>query len=283
MNEHAQERSSTSRDSARAATVAVGGMTVAALITSLAVLGVGGERTAEGIGLYGASVVGFACAAIALIAAGRIPDRLLRSTWQLMGTGIALLAAGDAAWAIGHTARELDKAVFSFADLFYISAYVVLGVAMLRYAASFRSRVDMAWIVTETLVATAALGITAWMVFLAPAVRVVGGLEPQMLPDLIYVLLDFVLLIAPMTCLILSMSRAPDHNVASPWSAVALGILVMTAADIAWFLERAHEGWEAGSLADFGFMVSVVLIATGAAAAVDAYRRAERQRVIAEA
>ncbi len=98
-----------------------------------------------------------------------------------------------------------------------------------------------------------------------------------MLADLTYIFLDFPLLLAPVLILMLVMVRLRDHNLASPWAVVMLGVLVMIAADVIWFWERSHGGWLPGSLADFGFMSANVLFAVGAMATVDAQRRIERR------
>jgi hypothetical protein len=283
MTERADNRTLGSRDGALTALVAVGGLALAALITTLAVLEVGGDAVANALGLYGDAFVQVLSAAVIFYAAHGISDRLARRTWQLIGVGTLLLGVGDAIWGVGHLVFGMTQSPIFVADPFYIAGYVVLGVAMLRYAASFSDEVDLAWITTETLVFCAIMGVTLWVGLLAPAVAAAGGIAPYMAVDLMYILLDFALLLAPITYLLFVVGRLRDHTLASPWSAVALAILITIIADVVWFWERAHTGWLPGSFADFGFMASGVLMATGAMAALDASHRIERARQIEHA
>ncbi len=261
-------------DGARTALVATVGVALAALISSLAALQIGDARA---IGLYGDALVDALAAATIFYAARRMADRLVRTTWYFIGASVALTAIGEAVWGYAHVELGVTEMSFSVGDAFYVTAYVIMAIGLIRYAFSFRSQVDLAWIGTEAVVATAALGATLWVVVLAPTMRGMGVPSLVMLADLTYIFLDFPLLLAPILILMLVMVRLRDHNLASPWAVVMLGVLVMIAADVIWFWERSHGGWLPGSLADFGFMTANVLFAVGAMATVDAQRRIERR------
>jgi hypothetical protein len=266
---------STGRDGARTAAVAAVGVILAASISSLAALRVGDARA---IGLYGDALVDALAAATIFYAARQIADRLVRTTWYFIGASVALTAIGEAVWGYAHIELGIAEMSFSIGDAFYLTAYLIMAIGLVRYAFSFRSRVDFAWIGTETVVTTAALGATLWVVFLAPTTRGMVTLSLVTLADLTYVFLDFPLLLAPILVLLLVMVRLRDHELASPWGVVALGIMMTITADVIWFWERSHGGWQPGSLADFGFMTANVMFAVGAMATVDAQHRIERRR-----
>jgi hypothetical protein len=263
------------RDGARTALVATVGMTLAALISSLAALGVGDARV---IGLYGDALIDALAAATIFYAARQVADRLVRTTWFLIGTSVALTAVGEIFWGYAHIELGVAEMSFSAGDAFYLAAYLIMAIGLVRYAFSFRSQVDFAWIGTETVVTTAALGATLWVAFLAPVTREMDTFSVFTLADLTYIFLDFPLLLAPILSLLLVMVRIRDHNLASPWAVVALGVLITIGADVIWFWERSHGGWLPGSLADFGFMTASILFAVGAMATVDAQHRIERLR-----
>ncbi len=262
-------------DGAQTALVAFVGLVLAALITTFGALEIGG---AVAVGLYGAALVDLLATATILYAASHIPDRLVRSTWILVAASVLFTGIGELLWAYAYLSLGVTEAGLSYSDVFYLAAYVAMAVGLLRYAISFRARVDFAWIATETLATTAILGATLWVVFLTPVISAIDTPTPALLADLTYIFLDFPLLLAPILCLLLVMVRLRDHNLASPWAAVTLGILATIAADIVWFWERAHGGWAPGSIADFGFMAASVMFATGAMAAVDSSHRIERLR-----
>ena len=261
------------RDGASTALVASVGLLLAALITTIGALQNG---AGDAFGLYAAAVVHMMAAATILFAARHISDRRVRSTWMLVATSVLLTGTGELLWAYAHLSLGAAEAGFSYSDFFYISAYVAMAMALLRYAISFRARVDFAWVATETLATTAVLGATLWVALLMPAIN--GVDTPAPLADLTYIFLDFPLLLAPILCLLFVMVRLRDHNLASPWAAVTLGIIATIVADIVWFWERAHGGWAPGSMADFGFMAASIMFATGAMAAVDSHHRIERLR-----
>jgi hypothetical protein len=265
------------RSSALTGVVAIGGLSLAALIDTLAMLEIGGKATATTVAVYGAVFVGLLAAAVIFTAAVRLVDRLNRSTWLFVGVSVALISIGDRLWAMDRIAVCAGVVEITTSELFYGAAYLVFALGLMRFALSFQNRVDFTWIATETVVMTAIVGATLWVTILAPATRSTGGLAPAVGTNLTYVFFDFPLLFAPALCVLIVAIRLRDRAMIIPWSAVAAGVVVTVLSDVAWLWERMH-----GSITAFGYMAANVLFAVGVMAALDAQTGKHRKTVAAE-
>ena len=117
--------------------------------------------------------------------------------------------------------------------------------------------------------ASAAIGAAMWVAVLAPAVREIGALTPWMLDDLAWVILDLPMIVAPLIALALVLVRLKDGILLTRWMAFFTAMALMVLADFGWFWERSHGGWHPGSLTNFGFMASSILLGIGALTALD--------------
>ena len=256
------------RSSGATTLVTVVGLSLAAGLDSLSVLGAGGTRVA--IALYGDSAMGELAALVIAYAVWQLEPGLTRSTWLLIGAGVFADAIGDGLWASG--AASLNSAAslgVNLGDVFYLATYVLFAFAVVRWVAAQRERVDLAWIATESLVAAAVVGATVWVALLSPALRAQRAMTAAVAIDVGWVVADFPLLVAPTLLLALALLRLGDERLASAWFTFSVAMVLVVLADVGWFWERSHGGWAPGSLVDFAFMASNVLIAVSALTALD--------------
>ena len=249
--------------------VAIAGLAIAALLDSLSVVGVGGARVATAIALYGDCAMGLLASLAIAYAAWNLTPGLSRSTWTLIGAAVFAGAIADGLWAYGQASMGISNLAFNLSDPFYLAFYVLIAVAVGRWILANRNRIDLAWIATESVVGTAVLGAIAWVGFLLPALRSLGTLVPATLDDVAWVAIDLPLLVIPTVALVFVLVRLHDERLASQWAGFCVAMALVVLADVGWFWERSHGGWAPGSLVDFGFMASSVLIAVSALTAVD--------------
>ena len=219
--------------------------------------------------MYGDAGIGLVAGAVILLVALRFAEKLDRETWCCVAVSVMMMAVGDALWARNGVLFHVAGVGVSLAELLYAVAYAIFAIALFRYAFKSRAHVDVAWVAVETLVTTALIGATLWVTFLAPTTRAIGGIDSAISADLSYVFFDFPLLFAPVLAVLLVMIRLGDQRLAYPWFAVAAGVLILIAAEVGWFWERAHGGVYPGSLAGFGFMAANMLLLAGAMTALE--------------
>jgi hypothetical protein len=248
---------------------AILGMSLAAALESLSLLGVGGPTPAAGVALFGDSLAGLVAAVAIAYVVWHLDEGLPRSTWALVGAALVLGVIADALWAYAEVAMGQTDLGANLGDFFYFASYLLLALAIVRWILAYRGRIDLAWIATETVVVCAAIGATMWVAVLAPAMREIGPLAPWMIDDLAWVVLDLPMIIAPLVALALVLVRLKDSTLITRWTAFYAAMTLMVLADFGWFWERSHGGWHPGSLANFGFMASSILLAVGALTALD--------------
>jgi len=247
---------------------AVLGMTLVATLETLGILSVGGPALAVPVTLFGECAAGL----VAVVAIGysvrRLEPGLARNTWALVGGAVALTVVADALWAYSEIALGSELGA-NVGDLIYFSSYALFVAAVVRWILAYRGRVDLSWIATETVVASVAIGALAWVTLLSPVLRQLGPLKPSMIEDLIWVVLDLPMIVTPLVGLSLVLLRLKEDGLFDRWAAYYGAMLVMIAADFGFFWERSHGGWHPGSLTDFGFMTTSILLAVGALTALD--------------
>jgi hypothetical protein len=256
--------------------VASFGMGLAALLTTIAAVHVGGVRLADGAAMYGAVVVDALAAAVVFHAATRLTEERHRTAWLLVGASVALAAAGDLIFAYNISVVGIPPTVVSISDVFFVSGQIVFAVAMIRLVWSYRERVELSWTFLESAVTSAIVAATAWAFVLAPSLQHPTSSHTEALGNAAYVALDMVLLFAPALALLLVAVRLDDVSTTTSLIVLA-GVSLTTLADLVWFSERAHATWRPGSFAGFGFMAGNILLAVAATSAVQAQERLERQ------
>ena len=255
------ERSTTHGRPAGIASMAASiGLAFAALIVTMGVLRVGGESLSRAVFNYGDAFVEGVATLIVVYSASRLDDELSRGTWFSVGAAIALTAVGDVLWVQGEAAHS----GVTLAELTYLTGSIVMAIALIRYALSYRARVDVRRAIAESSLIALAAGLVLWAAFLNPAVEVVGGITPAVLQEVAYVVVDFALLLAPAIVVLLVVVASGNGRDARPWLFVVVGAAATVVSDAGWFLERIQGGTVPGPLTTFGFMASTVFIAAGA-------------------
>jgi hypothetical protein len=256
------------------------GLALAALLDTVGALGLGGPKVAATVVLYGDSAMGLLVAAVIAYVAWQLDPGEWRTTWALLAVAVFVGAVADGLWAAGEISIVGPDLGFNLSDGFYLLGYLIIDAAVLRWVLSRRSQIDVAWIATESLVGTAVLGLTVWVAYLAPTIRSLATPGSTVGVDGMWVALDFPFLIAPTLMLALALMRLDDDDAWAVLRPFMFAIAILVVADMGWFWERSHTGWAPGSLTDFAFMVSNVLIAIGALTMLDIQtdRAAEKRR-----
>lgn len=212
-------------------------------------------------------------AIVAGFAAARILDGRARRMWMFVATGVMGAALGDAIWAYYHIVLGRGVPYPGPADLLFAVEYVMLGFVLGDLIRRHRPKGHLFYSVSEALIATVGVGLVAWLVVLRPGLRATG-LTPSALMDAGYVALDLLVLLCPALLGLLLLVRTNDRKVVAQWGVLLAGVVLVGVADLMWFWENAHGGWQPGSLVDFAYMAAHVLIAVAALTARDESRAA---------
>lgn len=247
--------------------VGVAGAFAAAGIASIGELGAnqGWSRMAR---LAGMPALGIASALLALVLAAQLGNSRRRALWMLVAVGALCLAFAAARSAPGVPVSESAATALMAVRAF---AYVLFSGAAFTAAYHRRDRVDLAWPVVESFVATAALALVTWLVVLRTVMVTPETPSDRTMLDQTFLIGDFAFMVGPMLMLSLALARVPREIETAPWMLLGASIGSTVVAEIAWFV---HSGPLApvGSLPDFFWMLGMVGIGVSAALAWDADR-----------
>lgn len=228
----------------------------------------------------GQAVVNLTAGLIILLAARRAfkPGEGPRQQWGLIGVGVVVFALGDVTLAIYEVGLGLDPYP-SLADVFYVGGYFFLAAGVVRAGLAYRSLVPLRnAVIMASVVAVA--GVAAIYAFL---------LGPTILPDTelttlakalsaFYPLGDVLLGFAPAVFVLAVVGRLGGGRLAWPWWAVAAGLMLMAVTDTSFSYLDWQGTYQPGSILDYGWMFSYLLIALGAAVAGDVALSAAHHR-----
>src|SRR5450759_3095926 len=95
---------------------------------------------------WGGAILGFAAAAVILRTALYFErGESLRTQWLLICAAVTLWAFGDGMFALIVSSTHASPAVPGPQDVFYVAGYVLIPIALLMIAYSYRRLVDMRW------------------------------------------------------------------------------------------------------------------------------------------
>lgn len=190
------------------------------------------------------------------------PGEPLRRRWMLIGAGVALFAAGDAAWAFIELVLNRDP-FGTVADVLYLVVYPVLGAGLISAAMAFRHFVDLKRIGVIAAIACVGVAALLWTMLLRDVVAaedldlVSKGLS------LAYPLGDVIFLLGPALAGALAVRSMGTGRLAAPWWALVAGVtlLALTDATFAWL--DWQELYRSGNPVDIGWMLGFMLIGIG--------------------
>lgn len=254
------------------ATAAVGFAAVAAVYVVVK-YSLGGETFALAVSDFGAAAFSLAAAILALrVAFSFGSGGGLRRQWTLIGIGLAFWAAGDIAWAVIEVILERDPFP-SIADYLYAIEYLFLAAGILLAGLAYRH-----------LVSPAMPAVAAGIVGVAGLVAIYALiLQPYILQDTeygaaakffsgFYPVADVVFGLVPAVFTLLMIARLGGGRFAWPWWAVAAGMVCVALGDAGFAYLDWSGLYEAGSIVDYAWLVSLVLIAVGASLQRDVSR-----------
>lgn len=247
------------------------GIIVSAASMALIRAGVGGSSSGKAfIAAVPSLLTAAAGSAVALWAAWHFErGGGLRRQWLYIGLGTFALLAGDAIYAYLEVVAQQEVPFPSVADVFYLSAFPLLGAGLLLALLSFRGslsfRTSATWAAGIAALATAAL----WTSVFSPILADTEATGLEKLLAIFYPIGDFWLLLFPVLALAIALSRLGGGRLGWPWWAVVVGLALISVADTLFSLMTSNNTYVSGSPIDLGWWLGYTAIAVGASLAID--------------
>jgi len=153
-----------------------------------------------------------------------------------MFLGIFLWFLGDTAWAVYGTFFQVAIPYPSFADVFYLSAYVPIVVGVIQFLRIFRHSLSRERAITALVVGLLTLGLTS-VLLIGPLLLSSEDILTKFF-DLAYPVLDSVLVVLVFFMLFAFRGGKMEKS----WIWIAFGLLLNAAADILFSLGTL-QGW----------------------------------------
>jgi hypothetical protein len=173
----------------------------------------------------------------------------------VLGTGLWVLA--EATWSVYYFVLNVEVPYPSVADFFYVGGYLPIILGLGAYLSSFRigmSRRRLAF-----AAGTIALAVSLAMSFVLP-IQLAQDLSPvNLLTDLLYPVLDLVLL----SLAVLSLAIFYGGTIAKWWMLFSLGAALYVIADEYFLYQVAQGTYYNGGLDDFIFLIGYLFLALG--------------------
>lgn len=220
----------------------------------------------------GAVIFGLLAAAVLRSVSRRFqPGNPLRRIWLLLGIGIGVYALGDAVWTVLDVRSGFGEVPYpSVADALYLAMYVFVGAGIFRTAGAFRRVGDVRKPMAEGIALTVLASIVACVFIVAPVVADPTASLFQKVLGVAYPIGDIVVLLGPAVFIVLAARTIGGLKDVRQWWVLAIGLAVMSVSDIAFtFLDWTGE-YVSGHPVDFGWMLSLLLIALAGSLSADA-------------
>lgn len=219
-----------------------------------------------------AIIFGLGSAAVVLSAARHFrPGNPLRRIWLLLGIGVGVYALGDVVWTALDIRSGFGEVPYpSLADALYLSMYVFVAMGLFRAAGAFGRVVSVRRPAVVAAVLTALAAIAAWAFVVAPVVADPTTLLPVKVLGVAYPIGDIAFLLGPAVFILLAAPAIGSFQAARQWWVLAFGLALMSVSDIAFTWLDWTGRYFSGHVIDFGWMVSLLLIAIAASLAADA-------------
>lgn len=248
---------------------------VVAVTVTLIALNVGGEFGTMAASDLGEVIVVGLAAVVLVLTARRLGVRTsVGRPWLLIGLGATAFAIGDSVWSFVELGMQAEVPYPGVPDLFYLLEYPLVAFGIMSAGLAFRGLVD----IRRPIAIAAATGVTL------SAVVYFGLLRPYVLFDAeialgekvlsaVYPLADVLLMITPAVFVIATVRTLGGGRLAWPWWAVALGAVLIAAADTGYSWLSVYDLYQSGSFIDYGWSIGHALIMLGGLFAYDMSRK----------
>ena len=235
------------------------------VLYSLAVALVPGAPAQAFLSDWGAAAIGFTAVGFVLRTAfqferGESP----RTQWLLIGAAVTMWALGDSMFALIESSTHAAPAVPGPQDLFYVAGYMLVPIALLMIAYSYRRLVDMRWPVFVAGGITAAMAGVMWLVVIQPTLSTTTGDFIERVTLAFYPLAALVLGLGPVILILVTITRLGAGRLTWPWWFVAAGAGIVAISEAVYSYLTLSSAYVSGSFVDYGWMIGYYLILVAA-------------------
>ncbi len=230
----------------------------------------GGEEFGNLFGSFYTSVCGlFAIIGmVSAVNAFKVMDSAKRS-WILLMTGIFFFFIADTMYAVMESIVKLnmDEMFPSAPDIFYILAYIPIGLSMFMFLNNFKkSGMPFGKWKPVLIPAFTAMLIVVLVMVKFVFIPIVNDTETSFLAKLVYFfypLADMIVLI-PAIILVYVMSLFGAGLFSRPWQLIALGFILLAAGDLIYAYMSWSSSYSSGGILDMTWNFAYILFAVGA-------------------
>jgi hypothetical protein len=214
---------------------------------------------------WGGAILGFA-AAIVILRTALFFERgePLRTQWLLICAAVTLWAFGDAVFALVESSTHASPAVPGPQDLFYVGGYVLIPIALLMIAYSYRRLVDMRWPMFVAGGLTAAITGVMWLAVIQPSLETTTADFAERVTLAFYPLAALVLALGPVILILVTITRLGAGRLAWPWWLAAVGAGSVALSSAVYSYLTFNFAYVSGSIVDYGWALGYYLIMVGA-------------------
>jgi hypothetical protein len=191
-----------------------------------------------------------------------------RAIWGLIGGGLLVFGVGDIAWSLSFEATGSPTGT-GFHDVLYLSAYVLVGTAVVRGVAGFGQLFDLRKAFMASSILAAGATAALYPIILGPLASGVSRPALERAIAVAYPLLDIWLLLMPAIALAWTLGNVAGGRSTWPWWWATGGALVMASSDVLFGFGSSVESSGAFGLADILGLSGMAMLAVGASVAVD--------------
>jgi hypothetical protein len=214
---------------------------------------------------WGGAILGFAAAGFILRTALCFErGESLRTQWLLICAAVTLWAFGDGMFALVVSSTHASPAVPGPQDVFYVAGYVLVPIALLMIAYSYRRLVDMRWPAFVAGGITAAFAGLMWLAVIQPSLDTTTTEFAERVTLAFYPLAALVLALGPVILIILTITRLGAGRLAWPWWLAAVGAGSVAISSAVYSYLTFNSAYTSGSLVDYGWALGYYLILCGA-------------------
>jgi hypothetical protein len=216
-------------------------------------------------------IFGLGSAAVLLSVARHFaPGNPLRRIWLLLGIGVGVYALGDVVWTVLEVGSGFGEVPYpSLADVLYLSMYVFFGIGLFRTAAAFGRVVSVRMPLVAAVLLSALAILVVWAFVVAPTIADPATSLPQKVLGGAYPIGDIVFLLFPAVFILLAAPAVGGLQAARQWWVLAFGLALMSVTDITFAWLDWTGRYFSGHVVDFGWMLSLLLIAIAGSLAAD--------------